>query len=388
MSERREPWLVGAAAFVLLLLTAHGRHTPYDNFVLLADALAHGRVWIDWPGPWIDALRYQGAYYVIEAPLPALLLLPFVVLFGTAVNQTLLSIGLGAVALGAAAALLQRLQVPRAARWWLLAFYAVGTDLWWCAMLGDVWMIAHVAAVCFTTLALVELAGARRGWLVGALGACAALSRFSLVLALPLYAVALLRPRDHARGHGFARAALGFVAALAPFAMFWLWYNQARWGTFADIGYTTWFHQDQAGAPYGSPFALHYLGYELWSFFVQAPSFMPQAPWIVPSVSGVALTWTSPALIYALWARRPRAEVLWLWAATIVTAGPSLLYYVNGFAQYGMRHALDFEPFLFALMALAARKGLPLWARVLIVWSCAAGLYGVWYWSALVRVGS
>lgn len=381
-----EPWIAGIAAFVLFALSAHGRHTPYDNFVRLADAFLHGHVWIDWPGPWIDALRYNGAYYVIEAPLPALLLMPAVAVFGLAANQTTLSLLLGAAATGAAAALLIRLEVPRAARFWLLAFFAAGTDLWWCAQLGDVWMIAHVAAVCFTTFTLLELAGRRRGWLVAVLGACAALSRFSLVLALPLYALALLRTQERRRGAaGFIAALLPFAAALVPFAAFWLWYNQARWGMFNDIGYTTWFHQDQAGSPVGSPFALHYLRYELWSFFVQAPAFTASAPFVVPSLSGVALTWTSPALVYALWARRPRAEVLWLWACTIVVAGPSLLYYVNGFAQYGMRHALDFEPYLLALMALAARRGLPLWVKVLIVWSIAAGLYGVWYWNAIVR---
>lgn len=379
MTPRREPWLVAVAAFLLFAVTAHGRHTPYDNYVLLADALRHGRVWIDWPGPWIDALRYNGAYYVIEAPLPAILLLPAVAVFGTAANQTTLSLVLAAAALGAAAALLQRLDVPRGARWWLLAFLTAGTDLWWCAMLGDVWMIAHVCALCFTMFALLELAGRRRGWLVGVLGACAALSRFSMILALPLYAVALARSQH--RRHAW----LGFCAALVPFVACWLWYNQARWGTYADIGYTTWFHEDQAGSPYGSPFALRYLRYELWSFFVQAPALTARFPFVIPSFSGVALTWTSPALIYACWARRPRGDVLWLWAATVVVAGPSLLYYVNGFAQYGMRHALDFEPYLFALMALAARGGLPLWVRASIVWSCAAGLYGVWYWNAFVR---
>jgi len=381
MSERREPWIAGAVAFALFALSAHGRHTPYDNYVRLADAFLHGHVWIDWPGAWIDALRHHGAYYVIEAPLPAILLMPAVALFGLSTNQTTLALLLGAAAVAAAGALAIRLEVPRTPRWWLLAFYAAGTDLWWCSQLGDVWMLAHVCAVCFTTLALAELAGRRRGWLVAALGACAALSRFSLVLAPPLYALALVRAQDR------RRALAGFAAAIVPFAAFWLWYNQARWGTFADIGYTAWFHQDQAGSPVGSPFALRYLGYELWSFFAQAPALVPHAPWIVPSLSGVALTWTSPALVFALWARRPRAEVIWLWAQTALVAGPSMLYYVNGFAQYGMRHALDFEPYLFALMALAARRGLPVWTRVLIVWSVAAGLYGIWYWNAIVRAG-
>jgi hypothetical protein len=53
-----------------------------------------------------------------------------------------------------------------------------------------------------------------------------------------------------------------------------------------------------------------------------------------------------------------------------------------------MRHALDFIPFLFVLMLLAARERLPLWTKVLIVYSCVANLYGVWYWNAFLRPGN
>ena len=180
-----------------------------------------------------------------------------------------------------------------------------------------------------------------------------------------------------------------FGLALVPFAVFWLWYDQARWGTWTDIGYVAWYHRDPAGAPTGLPFQLAYLPYELRSFFLQAPAFVARWPFVIPSISGVALTFTSPALLFALWAKQPRSIVVGLWAATVVVAAPSFLYYVNGFAQYGMRHALDFEPFLFALMALAAaRIGLPVLARIAIAWSCLAGAYGVWYWTTIVRPGN
>jgi hypothetical protein len=152
-----------------------------------------------------------------------------------------------------------------------------------------------------------------------------------------------------------------------------------------DIGYTEWYHQDSAGAPAGSPFQLRYLPYQLWSFFVQAPSFQSAWPYAIPGYGGVALTWTSPALVLALFARRPRGLVVALWLATLLVAGPSFIYYVNGFAQFGMRHALDFEPFLVLLMALAVRDGVGAVGAALIAWSCAAGAWGVWFWNAFYR---
>ena len=373
--------IAGIVAFGLAALAAHGRVTPYDNFVLLARAFAQGRIAIDWPGPYIDALPFAGAHYVIEAPLPALLLLPWVALFGTA-DQTLLALVLCGVALGGCWLVCENLGVRRGASVWICAFLLAGTTLWWCAMLGDVWFIAHVAAVACTFVALAETTGKRRGSIVAAAAVAAVFSRFALVLAIPVYLWLVLRDRD-ARAQ--RSAAIGFALVMAAGAALWIAYNEARWGVWYDVGYTLWYHQDSAGSPVGSPFQLRYLPYQLWSFFVQAPQFAPAWPFVVPGYGGVALTWTSPALVLALFARRPRGLVVAMWVATILVAGPSFIYYVNGFAQFGMRHALDFEPFLLVLMALAVRENVPLLARVAIVWSCGVGAWGVWFWNAFYR---
>ncbi|MGC1380902.1 MAG: hypothetical protein WA814_07745 [Candidatus Baltobacteraceae bacterium] len=382
MIERIKPALIaGLVAFAVTALVSHLRATPYNNFVLLAQAFLHGHVWIDWPGAYIDALRYtDGRYYVIEAPLPALLLLPAVAVFGTQANQTLLAVLLAAVAVGAAWELGERFGLKPRTNAWICAFLLAGTDLLWCAMFGDVWFIAHVSAVCFTLLALVELAGKRRGWLVALFAACAFESRFSMIAALPAYAYLLAAPPAPAR-----RALGSFCSVLVGVGVLWALYNHARWGTWNDIGYAAWYHQDQAGMPTGSPFRLSYLPYQLWSFFVQMPTQLPSSPGLRPEYSGVALTWTSPALVLAFWARTPARWTIALWSAALLTAIPNFLYYVNGFAQFGMRHALDFEPFLVALMMLAARDRLAVWARVLIVYSMAAGLWGCWYWLTFVR---
>jgi hypothetical protein len=387
--QRRIKWayVAGLAAAIITFIVSRGASTPYNNFVLLAQAFLGGHAWINWPGAYIDALPFGGKYYVIEAPLPAVLLMPFVAIFGSA-NQTTLSIVLCAVGIGAAWELGERYGLRPAVNVWICGFLLAGTDLLWAAMLGDVWFIAHVSSVCFTMLALVELAGKRRGWVVGLCAACAFESRFSLIAALPVYAYLLLGDpeRPFKLDPNWRKTLIGFAAVLSPVAALWVLYNVARWGTWNDIGYTAWYHQDQAGESTGSPFQFKYLAMQLYSFFVQGPTQLQGYPGMRPEITGVALTWTSPALILAFFARKPTRLVVALWAAALLVAFPSFIYYVNGFSQFGMRHALDFEPFLVALIMLACRERIPQWGYILLAWSMLAGLWGCWYWNSFVRV--
>jgi hypothetical protein len=390
--------VVTALALVAIGFASHLRSTSYNNYSRLAFSILHGHLWINWPGRIIDAAEYHGLHYSVDAPFPVLFVLPLALFYGEAANQTLPSIVVGALNVGFVWILLERLRVALVPRIWLTAFMFAGTDLWWCAMLGDVWFFAHVVALACTLLILIELAGKRRGWIVGLLSVFAFESRFTLALAVPVYAY-LLVSGELAREAGLDSTPFAWRPAVRNFALmlifgalFWVGYNEAMWGVPIDIGHTLYYHQDSWGHPVGSPFQLAYLPYELYSFFIQGPVFVEwlqvaQWPYFKVDPHGVALTFTSPALVLAFFAKGRRQLIAAMWAATILTAGPSFLYYLNGWYQFGMRHALDFEPYLLVLMALAVRDRMPRWGAVLITWSVLVGTWGVWYWDAFFRTG-
>jgi hypothetical protein len=368
-------WLVFTAAFAFYFLSSSGKQTAYDNYSILANAWLHGTISIPDPGPAIDALKYLGKWYIIEAPIPAVIMLPLALFFGDNANQTFACVLCGAVAVAAADVLLGRMDLTPATRNWTLAFLGAGTVLWWCSAFGAVWMFAHVAGAMFALLALAEWYGHRRPWLLGVLIACAALSRFPIVLAALPFAWWLwveTPPGQRLRKLGMA------LAGAAPFFVLYAFYNEARWGVPSDIGYTMWYHQDSVGQPTGSPFRLQYLPFNLYSFFLMPPEFMQDFPWIKPSGLGVCLTFTSPALALALASPRGR-ESLALWGSVILVAIPSLLYYVNGFEQFGMRHSLDFTAFLVPLVARGVDRVPRGLSIALIVASLAANAYGMWY---------
>jgi len=386
---KRIPWrplLVGAFGLVLCLLFSHFRSTPYNNYTLLAQAILHGRLWIDWPGPYIDAVLFEGHRYIVNDPVPAIFMLPVVAIWGTSANETIVACLFGGAATLAAWRLARNVGCSALTADWLAAFMLGGTDLLWCAMLGDVWYFAHVACATFLLLLLAELTGKRRAWLVTTYFGLACGSRFSVVLAAPLVAYwcafGLLEPARDLR-----RLRSVFLTA-APFVVLYVVYNEARWHLPWDIGHTIFYHQDVfVGSAVGGPFQFSALPFQLYSFFAQVDiAAGPAFPYLVPGQSGQALTVTSPALVLAFFARGSRRTILTLWLAVALAAAPSFLYYVNGSIQFGMRHALDFEPFVFALMALAARGDLRWYGNVLIAWSVIVEFWGCWYWNTFYRM--
>jgi hypothetical protein len=374
-AARFDTLIVGVIAFGVLAVVSQLTPTVELNYTLQADAWLHGRIDVRYLGPWLDYLPWRDGWYVIEPPFPALLMVPLVLLFGPLANQTLLAVVLGSMTVAAGWELCKRLGTSLSVRIALVAFLALGTDVFWCSMLGDVWFVAHLSAVCFTLLAFVELAGKRRGWLVALFGAAAGFSRYPLLPVLLIYPFLLDAPNRR-------RAVAAYAATLFPFFAVWVWYNEIRWGTPADSGYSLTHQLYLARYPHGHQRMLdvNNVPAQLRNMLTKPPYFVARPPWVGVDRFGLGLLYTSPALILAFLARRPRRLVIACWLLAAGTALPSLLYFDEGGVQFGMRHALDFEPFVFVLMALGLGRHAPTWAFVLLGWSVAVGAWGLWFW--------
>src|ERR1700722_3459148 len=221
---------IGLAAFAFMLAIWHAQPTGFNNYAFLADAWKHGRNWINFPGDFIDAMPYHGRAYVIEGPMPALLMLPIVMVFGMSANQTLLSNAVGALGVYAAYRLCDRLGLGLFESGAATLFAFFGTSFFVCATDGSVWFLGHAAAFTFSLLALCEVFGRRRAWLVAVWGLCATFPRCPMAVALPLYLL-LLVERDWRR-----EVFESFIAPVIPAAIASMLYNLDRWGTLYDGG--------------------------------------------------------------------------------------------------------------------------------------------------------
>ena len=157
----------GAFAFVVAALLAHGRNSPYDGYVLLAQAFA-ARAGRDRVARRVDRRAAVGGRYYSSRARFRRCCCCRGSRCSAARTKPCSRVLLCGVAVGACWRTCEQLGVGRATNAWICAFLFAGTQLAWCAMLGDVWFIAHVASVACTFLALAELTGKRRGWLIAA----------------------------------------------------------------------------------------------------------------------------------------------------------------------------------------------------------------------------
>lgn len=85
------------AAFAVYYVTGEGYPNNYNYYVRLADAFLHGRLFLFDNPAWLNELiPFNGVYYVVYPPFPAVIMTPLVAVFGLNLNQTLVSIFFGA----------------------------------------------------------------------------------------------------------------------------------------------------------------------------------------------------------------------------------------------------------------------------------------------------
>jgi len=160
--QKIDPIWVSVALFLLALAVYVGsnpaRSDFYDHFVWQADAFLQGRADIEYP---VTEGPYQNGYFqdvlptepgraqIPFPPLPAIILMPFVAVFGLGTNGAAVAAVLGAVNVVLCWVMLLGVTPRRSAALLGTLFYGFGTVAWYAAMLGSTWFLAHVVASTF-----------------------------------------------------------------------------------------------------------------------------------------------------------------------------------------------------------------------------------------------
>ena len=395
MRARAPVLAVGAVlvvvSFVIYLLSSRQFNAGRGDLFYLAAAFLRGQTWLTFaPGPNDVILGPDGRVFVPFAPFPAIVLMPLVWLIGpyqADVWQPIVNSFIAAVDVGLAFWLVGRAGVQTiGTRLWLAVLLGFSTAIWWVTTRGGVWHTGHLIATFLTLCALIEVLGKRRAWLIGLLAGAAFLTRAPLAFALPVYAVLVWDPPDGRRWTAirswpfeqWIELTLGFLPSLA----FFLWYNEARFGSPFESGYAmaTLPPFLEALREQGL-FSLSHIGMNLDYLFLHLPKPIPDPPYIQPDGLGMSIFLTSPGLLLAVLAPWRSGLARWLAVAAVLVLIPTLLYYGGGWLQYGYRYALDSIPFVLLLCAMAAAKrGLGWVWRGAIAFGVVINLIGV-YWA-------
>jgi hypothetical protein len=397
-------------------ITGHRSSPPVAYFDQLADAFLHGRLHLETPPATHDLTQFDSRWFVPFPPLPAILLMPYVLFAGVSgTNTVAFACVMGGINTGLVHRLLGSLQraglalVSTSATYWLTVMWALGTIYWYTSTQGSVWFLAHVAATTFVLFALLA-ALRQRAVLAGVLLGIAGLSRPSTQFLAPaiigfvMCAAATQRRTqpdaetspNKLRLSRWIRVGASVVIPAALITGMLFVYNKARFNSFGDFGYTNENVDESLVQPlmeYGQ-FNLHFVPHNLWAMLLAGPQWVGENNMFKPDPFGMSIFLTTPALAYSFRARfRPisASPTLWAWLGIGGTLIPLLTYYNTGWYQFGFRFSMDFLPVLFVLVALgitanrtanaAHGKGsLSVIARVSILFGCFVNLGGLlWF---------
>lgn len=359
--------------------------TVYNNFVRLADAFLHGRIDLGGDVPWLELIAREGKHYVIPPPMPAIVILPGVALFGLALNQTLVSAVIGAINASVVHSVVRGVSQRLTAQVWLTILFVFGTIYWHVASNGGVWFFSHTVAVLFLFLAIYVTIVHKRPFLAGLFLGAAYWTRAPTIFALPFFLIMfsdqwltdsqeapILRRID-------VKPLVLLGLGVGIFLLLSFIYNYLRFDTPLDASQhflpprvlaQPWFNH--------GPFHMSYIGRHISVCLEKLPIFQSEAPYILPSWGGMAIWATTPAFFFALFAgiRDKRITVLgsaliFITVALIMSRAIAGAWDL-GWATFSFPHRANLWPF-FLLIAVAIIAG----RRDKLVLAC---------WSAIVPI--
>ena len=369
--------------FLIYFLTRDPDPTPYNNFILLADAFLNGRLYLAADYPVLELVHIGNKHYVVPPPLPAILSLPFVAMWGLSTNQTLISIFFGSVNVSLAYLTVRELTKSISVQIWLSLMFGFGTIHWWVATSGSVWTFSQTISVTFLFIAILLTLNKKQPFLIGlALGA-SYWSRLTTVLSLPFFLIYTYerwyRPINLKPLYLRVNFRFLFFLGLGIFLFIILnaLYNYARFGTPLDISYylipeifeEKWYSK--------GIFDITYMYRHIEVIFGKFPEFIDQYPYAVPSWRGMAIWITTPAFIYVFWAGIRNKLALGCWVSIALIALVNFSHGTWGFTQFGYRFAVDFYPFLFLLTIKGIGDKIKWHHITLIVLGILVNLWGV-----------
>lgn len=351
-----------------LLLSVFSEGGETNSYALLAQSFLEGR--LDSSTCYdSDCAIYQDRIYVMFPPVPAVIAMPFVALFGVDFGGFVaLSIIAGAITLILWWRTFAALDTDKITATWLLLALAFATPLYFVTIRGDgVWFFAQSIGLLFITAAIHQVVRGGSLVLAGVCVGLAFLCRQMSLFYLPFLFALALAPGEplifFSKTHIARVLKLGLPVAAA--VLVYMAYNYARFGAPLETGYQymmapeEWSMINHRLAEFGL-FSSEYLFFNVVYFFLQGFHLEFGGDAMLTPLgldpAGTSLLAASPFVLLAFFTPLRRPVLIGI-ACALVIAVPTLWYHSNGFSQYNaQRYVLDWLPILFYMLALAVAR--------------------------------
>jgi hypothetical protein len=363
------PLVASVFAFLVYLALSTLNDSPfqasgYAYFNYLADGFLHGQLHLrSLPTMWRDLSSFNGHYYLYWPPMPAIVLMPFVAIFGVDFSDVFFNVVVASLNVGIVALLLRAandeklIEIDEISRTLLTLFFAFGTVHITLAIFGRVWFTAQQLGFLFVGLAYlsaIRLKGGLAFFVTGLFIACAMVTRNHLLFTGIWPAWHLLRTNwDHR-----PRLYVHFVFFLLPvflLGVLFLLYNFARFGSPFELGlqYHLMSGRFIEDYPKYGAFNLYYLPTNFYYQYIHYPF-----PFTKETLMGGSLFLLSPAFFYifpGIVHHYRRVDTWVLLVSILATSIPILFLMGTGWKQFGPRYTLDFTVPLLLLTAQGAQ---------------------------------
>jgi hypothetical protein len=346
------------------------------QYVYLASSFLQGRTdLVALPKSTYDLISFRGQWYVPGGITPALLYLPFVIIFGTTFSDVLFGVLLGALNVAMMYSLLTRLVEKLSTRLWLTILFAFGSTHWWLASVGAVWFNAQLVALLFMILYVRDTLQ-NKPWLAGLWLGLAFLSRPPTIFSAGFYLLFILPGENTIQP--ILKKLIPFGLMLVGSVTIMLIYNQLRFGNPLNFGYEYVVGSNALIKTYARSggFNIQYMPCNIYVSLLGTPNIdLPLLPRINEVCSylkpighdfgklskffnplGMSIFLTTPAFLLIFRARLRDNLVFPAWAGILGVLLPLWMYHSPGWVQFGYRYITDFMVFLFILLSRAVKQ--------------------------------
>lgn len=386
LKKDRTYFVIPLICFALYVVCRDGWHFYFNwsaqlnYFRDLAFSFLHGRLDVSDTYMDCDLILYNDKHYLYWPPVPAIVYMPLVAIFGKNLPDGFISSLFAAASVWLIMKIVQliskkfSLGLESKHIAWIGLFWGLGTVQFYMARLGSVWFISQIMAQTFLLASVYFLLKKSDDFksllLSGLFFGLAVYTRNDLVFAGFFFMGLYIAIQPDLSFKKYILNGLSFSIPFILFSFLNAWYNYARFGNAFDNGIAyhnmnPYFYENFRQYGY---FSTHYLQYNFYVEVLKFPTLLSKSPFIEPDLEGFGFVWGSPVYLLLV-----PAFGLYLWngikrsgisnfsfliktgslVSAIIIAFIIFSIMGTGWAQFCARYTLDFQFFLVIFLLLS-----------------------------------